>query len=199
MSVSEVLQKLMDEAKLSQNELARRSGVQQTAISKYVRGKAQPGSEAVKKLAKALKVTAGELLGEPPAARPFESLPLLGTTAAGTPIDPGGEDGQRLAFGDLFRGDVAAFKVQGRSMERLGVLDGDWVIVRRRPQADTNEVVVVWVDGSVTLKRLEIRRSRHGVAEWWLLGHGHQSKPMRIDPDVPSCVVGVYVGVVRKV
>lgn len=199
MSFSEVLQRLMDAAKLSQNELARRSGIPQPTISKYIRGERSPGSEMVQKLAAALKVSAGELLGEPPAARPLDSLPLLGTTAAGTPIDPEGEEGQRLAFGDLFRGRVAAFKVQGRSMERLGILDGDYVIVRRGPQADTGEVVVAWVDGSVTLKRLEVRRSRQRVAEWWLLGHGHQSKPMRIDPDVPSCIVGVYVGVVRKV
>lgn len=199
MSFAESLKKHMEVAGLSQNKLAKMSEVGQTAISGYLRGKNQPGSEAVAKLAAALRVPVGELLGDSPAARPLDSLPLLGTTAAGTPIDPQGEEGERLAFGDLFRGDVAAFRVKGRSMERLGVLDGDFVLVRRRPQADTNEVVVVWVDGAVTLKRLDIRRSRHGAAEWWLLGHGHQAKPMRIDPDVPSCVVGVYVGVIRKV
>lgn len=199
-SFAETLQKLMDAAKLSQSKLAKQSGLKQTAISKYVLGQRKPGSEALIKLADAFKVSVDELLGEDDmAARPLNAVPLLGLTAAGTPIDPKGDDGDRLSFGDLFRGSVAAFKVQGRSMEKMGVLDGDFVVVRRRPQADSGEVVVAWVDGGVTLKRLEVRKNKHGRQEWWLLPHGHLAKPMMIDPDVPSCVVGVYVGVVRKV
>ena len=60
------LQALMDLRKLSQNELARVSGVAQPTISRILKGLQRPGQRTLYKLARGLKATSGQLLGEEP-------------------------------------------------------------------------------------------------------------------------------------
>ena len=59
------LQILMDKKKLSQNKLAKISGVSQTHISRLVLGTQQPTLPTIRKLASGLGVTMAELLDEP--------------------------------------------------------------------------------------------------------------------------------------
>lgn len=203
MSFAETLQKLMDAAGVSQNQLAKKSGVPQSTISRYLLEASKPKIAAVEKLAKALKVPVGELLGEGMAARPLNSIPVLGFTAAGTPLDPK-PNGDELVFGEIFRGDVVACRVKGRSMEQVGIRDGDWVIVRRCPFTESGVIVLVSIDNCLTLKTLKADRDRKtGKVTWWLHSHpvldDDHYRPRAVDPDVPTGVAGVYVGVVRKV
>jgi len=85
------------------------------------------------------------------------SLPLLGTVAAGAPIEavevPETIDVPR----DLVsrRGDSFVLRVAGDSMIEDQIRDGDFVVVESRPEARDGETVVALVHGSdVTLKRL---------------------------------------------
>src|SRR3954469_15810921 len=52
------------------------------------------------------------------------------------------------------RGENYVLKVRGDSMIDDGIMDGDYVIIARRQQADNGEMVVANVSGEVTLKRL---------------------------------------------
>ena len=84
------------------------------------------------------------------------TVPLLGSVAAGRPIDAV-EDSESLQIPEAFLGAGAtyALQVQGDSMADDGILDGDWVIVEQRETAEDGEVVVALVDdGEATLKRL---------------------------------------------
>ena len=102
----------------------------------------------------------GVELVEQPAARPPASapgardLPLFGYIAAGRPIDVDVSDEvitvpERLTT----RGDNYVLKVRGDSMIDDGIMDGDYIIVAHRREADNGQMVVANVSGEVTLKR----------------------------------------------
>lgn len=82
-------------------------------------------------------------------------LPLFGVIAAGRPLEVDVSDEtitvpERLTS----RGENYVLKVRGDSMIDDGILDGDYVIIARREQANNGEMVVANVAGAVTLKRL---------------------------------------------
>ena len=91
--------------------------------------------------------------GEGPEGR---ELPFLGIIAAGKPIEalPGDDHVQvppHLLHGR--NGDHYVLRVQGDSMIDEGIHDGDLVVVRRRDEAQSGEMVVALVADEVTLKR----------------------------------------------
>mgnify|MGYP006288320453 CR=1 FL=1 len=59
----EVLRKARQEARLSQEELAARSGLHRTYISQFERGQKSPSLTVVAGLARSLGLTASELVG----------------------------------------------------------------------------------------------------------------------------------------
>jgi repressor LexA len=82
-------------------------------------------------------------------------LPILGTIAAGTPIDVL-ETPEVLAFAELVPPgrDVYVLRVRGNSMIEDSIRDGDMVLVERRSNAEPGETVVAVLPGEVaTLKR----------------------------------------------
>jgi repressor LexA len=103
-------------------------------------------------------------------------LPVVGSVAAGSPIlaDENIEDYVHL--GDVFPRDGAHFclRVKGDSMVGEGILDGDLVVIRQKPDFDNNEIGVAIIEGECTVKRLRRERNRvflipsntaYGVAE----------------------------------
>ncbi len=84
-------------------------------------------------------------------------LPLIGTVTAGTPILTEENIDRHMAVPRyLVRTSQACFmlRVQGYSMIRAGILDGDYVIVQSTNQAQNNDIVVALVGNEVTVKRL---------------------------------------------
>ena len=83
------------------------------------------------------------------------ALPLLGTVAAGRPIEAL-EGSDTIAVPEEFvrRHNTFVLRVKGQSMVDDGILDGDYIIVEERPTADNGETVVAVVDGAATVKRL---------------------------------------------
>jgi repressor LexA len=82
-------------------------------------------------------------------------IPLAGRIAAGSPVEAiEGQD--TLQFADFAgRGDTFALQVSGESMIDDHIMNGDYVLVERTPQAQDGEIVVALVDGrDATLKRL---------------------------------------------
>ncbi|GIW40173.1 MAG: LexA repressor [Candidatus Binatia bacterium] len=92
-----------------------------------------------------------ELAGESPKAVP---LPLLGNVAAGRPIEPVETD-EVLSVPEEFLGrrPTYALRVVGDSMIEDGILDGDYLIVEQREEADNGKTVVALVRGEATVKR----------------------------------------------
>jgi repressor LexA len=87
------------------------------------------------------------------------TLPLLGTIAAGRPIEAlENPEVVEVPAGLRGKGECFVLRVRGDSMMDDGILDGDWVVIERRHQARDGEVVVALIDGEeATLKRIEQR------------------------------------------
>lgn len=82
-------------------------------------------------------------------------VPLLGTIAAGSPIEAiEGTETIELPPSLLGRRDTYVLRVQGDSMIEEHIRDGDFVVVEKREAADNGETVVALLNGSeATLKK----------------------------------------------
>lgn len=101
------------------------------------------------------------LVGEFSNARPQKeviNIPLVGRVTAGQPIlaVENIEDFFPLPI-DYIRGgqhqDLFMLQVQGNSMIEAGILDGDYVIVRKQNHAVNGEIIVALLDEEATVKR----------------------------------------------
>ncbi|HYF92023.1 MAG TPA: transcriptional repressor LexA [Symbiobacteriaceae bacterium] len=85
------------------------------------------------------------------------NVPVVGRVTAGLPIfaDQNIEDHFPLPA-DFVRGDetdLFFLTVQGDSMIEAGILDGDYVLVRRQQSATNGEIVVALIEDEATVKR----------------------------------------------
>jgi len=89
----------------------------------------------------------------PVETRRFE-LPLLGKVAAGRPIEAV-EDPRAIEvpLSLAENGDCFVLEVAGDSMEEDGILDGDFVVVKKQPTVENGETVVALIDNEVTVKK----------------------------------------------
>jgi repressor LexA len=120
-------------------------------------------------------------------------LPLAGSVAAGHPVVT--EEDVRAempipAF-MLPHGSGFLLRVRGDSMEGAGILDGDFVVVRKTKRASEGDVVVVTLDGETTLTRLV--RSR---GSWVLAPENPKYLPIEVATE-EAVVQGVVTGVMR--
>lgn len=91
------------------------------------------------------------------------SVPLLGTVAAGQPIFAAESyDGYFSLPENFFSGDdLFMLNVKGSSMVKIGMFDGDKVVVRKQQTADNGDIVVALVDDSSTVKRFFKRDGKY--------------------------------------
>ena len=85
------------------------------------------------------------------------SIPLYGRIAAGSPIEAIRDENGTvdLPMGFVGSGDHYALEVDGDSMMKVGINDGDTVIIKKGNQAEDGAIIVALVDDEeVTLKRL---------------------------------------------
>ncbi len=87
-------------------------------------------------------------------------VPLVGRIAAGSPIlaQEDIEEIYPLPIDLVGDGPVFMLRVKVDSMIEAGILHGDYVVVRRQPDANDGEIVAALIDGEeATVKRLERR------------------------------------------
>ncbi len=90
------------------------------------------------------------------------SVPVLGTVAAGQPIFAAESYEGYVSLPDnFFSGeDLFMLNVQGSSMIKIGMFDGDKVVVRKQDTADNGDIVVALVEDGATVKRFFKRDSK---------------------------------------
>lgn|GEM_PF-2134489 len=132
---------------MTQAELAERAGVTKNAVGDYERGRYAPGGVVLVRIARALGAEPWELFGSRDLARELREaaqevlallrrereegqrgwIPVVEPVAAGRPVEPGEEGGERL---DLqgYPGRAVACRVAGTSMVGRGILPGDFLI-----------------------------------------------------------------------
>ena len=83
-------------------------------------------------------------------------IPLLGRVAAGEPILAIEQAEDSVTMDSFFVGDanrVYALRVVGESMIDDGILNGDFIFVRKQSHAERGAIVVAMIDGEATVKR----------------------------------------------
>lgn len=122
-------------------------------------------------------------------------VPLVGRIAAGSPVLAEQDIEEIYPLPTDLVGDDPVFmlRVRGDSMTGAGILDGDYVVVRRQPDARDGEIVAALIDGEeATVKRL--RRAGSSIA---LESENPDYEPMLFAEGV--AVIGKVVAVVRRI
>ncbi|HET6610897.1 MAG TPA: transcriptional repressor LexA [Kofleriaceae bacterium] len=84
------------------------------------------------------------------------SIPIVGRVAAGEPLLAVENVSDTVKIDRFFVGgqrDVFGLRVVGQSMIEDGILDGDYVFVKKTPTARRGEIVVAMIEGEATVKR----------------------------------------------
>ena len=123
-------------------------------------------------------------------------LPLLGSVAAGMPIEAVAS-GESLAVPESFlrkSGQHYVLKVRGNSMVDAHISDGDFVIVNERRNADNGEMVIAMTNGtSATVKKFY--REKDGRIR--LQPANETMEPIYVNEN-DITIQGIVVGVLRR-
>jgi repressor LexA len=87
------------------------------------------------------------------------NVPLVGQVAAGTPIlaEENIEDMVQVDEGFIKPGnDYYLLRVKGDSMNKVGIDEGDLVLVRQQSSADNGEFIVALIEDEATVKELHV-------------------------------------------
>lgn len=135
-----------------------------------------------------------EVMDLPVQAEHAVSVPLVGRIAAGAPLlATENVEASFILDESLVHGERNfLLRVQGDSMVKAHICDGDLVLVRPQDTADAGEIVAALVDDEATVKRFY--RDSEGVQ---LVPENDAMRPIRVPPDVPLRILGKVVAVVR--
>ena len=104
----------------------------------------------------AMKPRAMEVMGDPKFVRNNSTaVPVVGRVTAGLPILAEENLDDYVAIPEVMLGEGEHFilLVRGDSMIEAGILDGDYIVVKRCAEALNGEIVVAMIDDSATVKR----------------------------------------------
>ena len=124
-------------------------------------------------------------------------IPVIGKVAAGAPILAQENITDHVRIDSFLLGDaskkVFALKVAGDSMIGDGILDGDYIFVRKQLQATPGEIVVAMIEDEVTLKKFYREKNRIRLEP----ANGQMS-PILVDDTKNVKILGRLVGVMRR-
>jgi len=119
-------------------------------------------------------------------------VPLVGAIAAGSPIlaEENLSGSVMVDKGIASRGRCFALDVRGDSMADAGISDGDLVIVRQQPVAESGDVVVALMGDEATVKELSIQEDRIELRPC-----NSAFKPMQVGPEDGLQILGKVIAV----
>lgn len=123
-------------------------------------------------------------------------LPVVGRVAAGEPILAQEHIEEYCELPPAFFKPAADFllEVQGDSMKKIGIVDGDYIAVHKTENARNGQIIVARVDNEVTVKRFEKQRNKI-----FLHPENDAYQPIEVNlKEQEFSVEGLYVGVVRR-
>src|SRR5947199_9084024 len=126
-------------------------------------------------------------------------VPIIGKVAAGTPILAQENITDHVRIDSFLLGDSAkkvfALKVVGDSMIGDGILDGDYIFVRKQLQASPGEIVVALIEEEATVKRYYPEGDRVRFQP-----SNPRLKPIYVAREEfrETQIIGVVVGVYRR-
>jgi repressor LexA len=119
---------------------------------------------------------------------------LLGCVASGRPIEAvATPDTLEIPSWMVRGGETFVLRVKGDSIVGDGILEGDYLVVRREPEPSTGQTIVALLNGGATVKRF--RRSGQTVE---LHPSNPVMEPIVIKEGQALEIRGVVVGVIRR-
>ncbi|HET7173255.1 MAG TPA: transcriptional repressor LexA [Nocardioidaceae bacterium] len=120
-------------------------------------------------------------------------VPIVGEIAAGVPIlaEERVEETYPLPRQLVGEGTLFLLAVKGDSMVDAAICDGDLVVVRQQPTAESGEIVAAMIDGEATVKTLQNK-----AGKVWLLPHNPAYEPI---DGTGASILGKVVTVLRRV
>lgn len=140
---------------MTQDELAQATGyTDRSSIAKIEKGDVDLPQSKIMMFARALGISAGQLMGNTGITSECIRIPIYGTVAAGSPINAVENITGYEEIPASWPGEYAALRVKGNSMEPR-ISEGDILIVRVQNYAETGDVVIAMVNGDeATVKKL---------------------------------------------
>lgn len=192
---------------ISQNELARRVGMAKSAISRYFNRTREFPLNRADQFAKALGLETEYLLGvslpeETIEERPLpenlkpitkvNSIPIVGSIAAGKPILATENIESHLLLGQEYKADFA-LKIKGDSMIDVGINDGDLALIIKDKPIINGDIYAVLVDGDATLKK--VYKNDNFLT---LQPCNSKYEPLMVKEEDNPYIIGKLSGIVRK-
>ncbi|MEI7427323.1 MAG: transcriptional repressor LexA [Betaproteobacteria bacterium] len=157
-----------------------------------------PGTSRGIKIRESLRQTAKQLT-LPSQMIAQLTLPLIGRVAAGSPILAMEHVEKQVPVDpSLFsQGADYLLKVKGLSMRDAGILDGDYLAVKKASEARNGDIVVARIDDEVTVKRWLKTKTSKGI-QIQLIAENPDFEPIIIENDGRDfSIEGLAVGLIR--
>lgn len=193
--IMDLLDKLKTEKNLSISEIARRTGMAKSAVSRYFNRTREFPLNRVDDFAKAFNVTPEYILDLEPEVPtnliPITNtvkVPILGEIACGEPILA--EEnivGYREEIAEFVpEGDIFFLTAKGDSMDPT-IKDKSYVMIRNQPTVEDGEIAAVLVNGDTeaTLKRV-----KHQGNIVMLMPDNPEYTPYIVTKDNPARIIG---------
>ena len=120
-------------------------------------------------------------------------LPLLGLVAAGMPIENFDNHDMINVPDQFFNNGDYVLRVDGDSMVDDGIINGDYVILKKIKVARPGDTVVALINGEATLKRYYI--GSNGIE---LHPKNNKYSIINIKPEDDLYIQGIVVGIIRE-
>ena len=140
----------------TEREIASRFGISPSTTHEHIETlRARGYLEKIRHRARGIKISDAE---------GFVKIPLLGTIAAGQPIEAIETSGETITIARKEIGnykDYYALRVKGDSMVNEGIFNGDIVVIRKQETANDGQTVVAIIDDNeATLKKIYREKNR---------------------------------------
>jgi repressor LexA len=144
---------------------------------------------------RAIEVRYDPATGSQAERRPVRHVPLIGHVAAGTGVLTDERVEEILPLPEDFTGDGNLFmlKVRGDSMINVGILDGDYVVVRQESDVRNGDTIVAGIPGEEATVKVYRKDGSHVV----LIPQNPTMKEMRF-PASEVTIFGRVVTVLRR-
>lgn len=149
------LRRMMYEKNITQAQMSRELNIGKTTLSTWMNGQRMPRMDKIDMLCRYLNCKRSDLMdsGKNTPA-PVRRIPVLGRVAAGIPIEMIEDVFDWEEIDGSYVGEFFGLKVKGDSMSPR-IMEGDVLIVRSQPDAESGDIVVAQVNGNeATCKRL---------------------------------------------
>ena len=172
------LKRIREQLGLTQQQLADALRTTRVSVARYEAG--------MRRIPGMVKVAIDQL-GRLP------EIPMAGTVAAGSPIEPVQQSELVDVPPSMLRGgDTFALRVKGESMKEDGILPGDLVVVRKQETAKNGQTVVALVNHEATIKTY-FKKATHIE----LHPANASMQPIVVQSADAFHIEGVLVGVIR--